>query len=137
MEPTLYDGDRIFVKKSAKYTPKRGDVVVFKSPIDPDVSYVNRIVAFEGEFVEIKDNTVYINGERLKCHPLQEIEYVSTGKFALEGKPFTVSWNSFFVLGDNSNESADSRFYGSVPEHCLIGKAYKIYWPFKHMGLIE
>ncbi len=137
MEPTLFDGDRVLVRKSTKYTPKRGDVIVFKSPSEPDVSYAKRIVAFEGESVEIKENNVYINGERLKYHPLQDNEYVSTGQFAVEGKPFTVSWNSFFVLGDNSNDSADSRFYGSVPERFLVGKAYKIYWPFKHMGLIE
>ncbi|MHC4397351.1 MAG: signal peptidase I [Planctomycetota bacterium] len=137
MEPTLFDRDRVFVRKSVKYTPKRGDIVVFKSPMEANIPYVSRVVAFEGESVEIKDNTVYINGERLKCSPLQEIEYVSTGQFAVEGKPFTVSWNSFFVLGDNSNDSLDSRFYGSVSETGLIGKAYKTYWPFKHMGLIE
>lgn len=137
MEPTFFGGDRMLVRKSAEYTPKRGDIVAFKSPMEANVPCVKRVVAFENESVEIKDNTIYINGEKLKRPPLQSIEYVSIGQFGVEGKPFTVPDNSFFVLGDNSSNSIDSRFYGSIPETNLIGKAYKIYWPPKRMGLIE
>lgn len=137
MEPTLISGDRILVRKSATYTPKRGDIVVFKSPMDPNVPWVKRVVAFEDESVEIRGGDVYINGEKIECTPVQEIEYISKGDLGIEGKPITVPKSSLFVLGDNSSNSFDSRFYGSIPDADLIGKAYKIYWPPKRMGHIE
>lgn len=137
MEPTLKSGDRMLVRKSGKYTPKRGDVIVFKSPMDPNVPWVKRVVAFGGESVEIRNGNIYIDGEKLK-HPLfHKIEYVSVGKLGVERESFVVPNNSIFVLGDNSRISMDSRFYGAIPETDLIGKAYKIYWPPKRMGPIK
>lgn len=137
MEPTLKSGDRMLVRKSGKYTPKRGDVIVFKSPMDPNVPWAKRVVAFGGESVEIRGKDIYINGEKLTCPPFQNIEYVSTGELGVAGEPFEVPNASVFVLGDNSSNSRDSRFYGAIPETDLIGKAYKIYWPLKRVGLIE
>jgi len=137
MEPTLIPGDRILVRKSGKYSPKRGDIVVFKSPRDPNIPYVMRVVGLGGESVEIRDKNIYINDKESECPSLQNIGYVSIGKQGVEGKPFIVPNNSLFVLGDNSNHSMDSRFYGSIPEADLIGKAYKIYWPPNRMGPIE
>lgn len=137
MEPTLKSGDRMLVRKSGKYTPKRGDVIVFKSPMDPNIPWVKRVVAFESESVEIKDEKLYIDGKKLECPALQKIAYVSIGELGVEGKPFTVPKNCLFVLGDNSSNSRDSRFYGAIPETDLIGKAYKIYWPPKRMGPIK
>jgi signal peptidase I len=137
MEPTLVEDDRFLVMKCGEYFPARGDVVVFKSPGDPNIAWAGRVVAFERESVELRDNNIYIDGKEPKCPPLQNTEYMSEGDFGIEGKPFMVPNDSLFVLGDNSSDSFDSKFYGSIPEDDLIGKAYKIYWPPARMGSIE
>lgn len=137
MEPILLPGDRILVRKSVMYPPIRGDIVVFKSPMNPNIPWVKRIVALEGESIEIKNKSIYINGNKFEFLPLQNIEYVSIGNFGVEGKPFVVPHNSIFVLGDNSSNSMDSRFYGSIPQADLVGKAYKIYWPPKRVRPLE
>jgi len=137
MAPTLRRNDRILVRKSTTYIPKRGDVVVFKSPADARVPLVKRVAAFGGESVEIKDGSVYINGEKTECPGLKNIEYVSAEKFGVEGEVFEVPADSFFVLGDNSINSRDSREFGAISESDLIGRAYKIYWPPGRMGPIE
>lgn len=136
MEPTLFGGDRILVRKPATYTLARGDIIGFKSPEDPAVPYVMRLIAFEGESVEIKDETVYINAKKIKSPIIQNIKYVSIGKFGLEGEPYIVPKGSVFVLGDNSNNSRDCRFYGAIPKSDIVGKAYKIYWPPTRIGLL-
>jgi len=137
MSPTLIEGDRFFVRKFGKYSPKRGDIVVFKSPNDPNTPYVMRAAGFGGEIIEIKDKSIYIDSEKVKSPPFQSIEYVSMGQFGVEGKAFVIPAKSFFVLGDYSSKSFDSRFYGAIPESGLIGKAYKIYWPPSRMGPIR
>jgi signal peptidase I len=137
MEPTLQRNDRILVRKYVKYKPKQGDVVVFKSPDDPDVPWVKRAVALGGESVEIKDGGIFIGGNKLGALIFQNIELTPRDKFGVEGEPFKVPAGCIFVLGDNSKNSNDSRFYGAIPESDLIGKAYKIYWPPKRMGPIE
>ena len=137
MAPTLRRNDRIFVRKSATYMPERGDIVVFKSPADAGVPLVKRVAGLGGESVEIRDGSVYINGEKTECPRLKNIEYVSAGKFGVEGEAFEVPADSLFVLGDNSINSEDSRYFGAVAESDLIGRAYKIYWPPGHMGPVE
>ncbi len=137
MHPTLKKGDRILVEVSEKYVPQRGDVIVFKYPKDRSRSFLKRAVAFGGESVEIKDGGIYINGDKLKGPPFQKLRYESLGEFGIEGKPFVVPDRSVFVLGDNSQNSRDSRYLGSVPEADVIGKAYKIYWPPSRMGPVE
>jgi len=136
MAPTLLANDRIFVRKSATYTPKRGDIIVFKSPEDPNIPHIMRLVVLEKETIEIRGKQLYINGERIKHRFLQNIEYSSEGKFGLEGEPYMVPKGSVFVLGDNSKNSRDSRFYGAVPKGNVVGKAYKIYWPPKRIRLL-
>jgi signal peptidase I len=137
MAPTIQRGDKILVRKSRRYKPRRGDIVVFKSPADAGVPLVKRVVALGGESVEIKDGSVYINGEKTECPRLKNIEYVSDGKFGINGEVFEVPVGSFFVLGDNSINSEDSRYFGAVAESDLIGRVYKIYWPPGRMGRIE
>jgi signal peptidase I len=137
MEPTLEGDDRILVRKAGKYIPKRGDIIVFRSPEDPAIPYVKRVVAFQGESVEIKNGHVYINGDILKVSPFRKIGYVSEGDLGTEGNPYIVASNSFFVLGDNSGNSLDSRHFGPIPQADLVGRAYKIYWPLHRIGPIE
>lgn len=137
MAPTIQGGDKILVRKSGRYKPKRGDIVVFKSPADAGVPLVKRVAGLRGESVELKDGSVYINGEKAECPRLKNIEYVSDGKFGVEGEVFEVPADSLFVLGDNSINSQDSRYFGAVAESDLIGRVYKIYWPPGRMGRIE
>lgn len=136
MSPTLVPGDRLLGKKFDKSSIKRGDVVIFRSPVEPDIPYVSRLIAIENETVEIKDKKVYINGLGVEVGFIDDIEYESAGKGS-EMNPYTVPEEHFFVLCDNSEISFDSRHYGAVPNTNLIGRAYKIYWPPKRIGIIE
>ncbi len=136
MSPTLVPSDRLLCKKYDKYDVKRGDVVIFRSPVEPDTPFVGRLIANEDETVEIKNKKVYIDGLQVKIGSIDNIEYKSEGKGS-EANPYTVPEEHFYVLGDNSEDSFDSRYYGAVPNTNLIGKAYKIYWPPKRIGVIE
>jgi signal peptidase I len=136
MSPTLAANDRLLVRKTVTCIPKRGDIIVFKSPEEQEIPYIMRLIAFEGESVEIKNKTVYLNAKKIQDPFIQKIKYSSIGNFGLEGKPYIVPKGSVFVLGDNSNNSRDSRFYGAIPKGDVIGKAYKIYWPLKRIGLL-
>jgi signal peptidase I len=137
MEPILHKGDHVLVRKSKNYVPKRGDLIVFKYPKDQRCSFLKRIVAFGGETVEIKEGSIYVNGSRLNNPPFSNNKYTSEGKFSVLGNSFLVPRNSFFFLGDKSERSQDSRFFGPVPETDVIGKVYKIYWPIDRMGPVE
>ncbi len=135
MKPTLVYHDRVLVRKSKKYVPKRGDVVAFKFPEDRKIPFIMRVAALPGETIEIRDKILFINGQKVKWPTIETPEYTQ-GKFGIE-EPYKVPENCFFVLGDNTANSNDSRFFGSIPLSDLIGKAYKIYWPIGRSGPIE
>jgi len=137
MKPTLVSGDRLLVRKINKFVPNRGDVVVFKSLDDPTVFYVKRVAALSGETIEIRDKIIYINGNKAQCLAFEQIEYHSIGNYGIESKPYKVPQDHFFLLGDNSSNSEDSRFFGAIPQSNLIGRAYKLYWPLSRRGPIK
>lgn len=125
MEPTLHHGERLLVNKLAYrfQDAKRGDIVVFRYPEDPSKDFIKRIIATEGDTVEIVDGKVYVNGEAL------EEPYVADhGRDHLP--PTQVPSGTIFVLGDNRRNSQDSRYFGPVSEELLEGKAVLIWWPF-------
>jgi len=139
MRPTLLEGDRIFVDKITYRfrPPKRGEIVVFKYPLEPKKDYVKRLVAFGGEEVEIKDGAVYINGERLDDLPEISGHYYynrNDWSYGKEGQKIEVPPDAYFVLGDNSAQSSDSRNWGFVPKSFMIGRAFVIWWPFHRVG---
>ena len=135
MKPTLVYEDRFLVRKSRKYIPKRGDVVVFKSPEDPDIPFFMRVAALAGETIQIKDGKLYIDGQKIQWRPIVVNDYPPNGNGIDE--PYKVPEDCFYVLGDNSGNSYDSRYLGAIPLSDLIGKAYKIYWPLSRRGPIE
>jgi signal peptidase I len=135
MKPTRLPGDRLLVRQSKKYIPQRGDVVAFKSPDGPDVIWVKRIAALSDEIVEITDGVLFINGQQAKYRTIESIGYFED-TFGVE-KPYKVPANHIFVIGDNTGNSNDSRFFGPVPRSNVIGRAYKIYWPLSRRGPIK
>jgi len=132
MQPTLYPGDRIIVNKLSYrlHPPERGDVIVFKFPLDPQRDFVKRVVALEQETIEVRQGYVYINGRRLE-EPYLPHELVP------DYGPIKVPRGHLFVMGDNRNNSEDSRFWGPLNQKYLIGKAFFVYWPPHHMELIK
>lgn len=133
MVPTLKVNNRILVNEIfMRYGEvQRGDVMVFHYPLDPDDIYVKRMIALPGEILEIKEDGIYINGEKIdEPYLVQDYKYEPMG-------PVLVPDDSYFAMGDNRDHSADSRIWGFVPEENFIGKAFLIYWPFSDMGQIE
>lgn len=132
MEPTLYPRDRIIVNKIVYkfHQPERGDVVVFKYPLDTQRDFIKRVIALEGETVEVRDSYVFINGKRLE-EPYLPHEIVA--KFG----PYQVPKGHIFVMGDNRNNSDDSRVWGPLNKEFLVGKALFIYWPPERLKIIR
>jgi len=112
-------------------TPKHGDIIVFRFPLDPKTDYIKRVVGLPGDTVEVRDKTVYINGQRATdphAHFTDGmIPDISRGPRDEFG-PVQVPKDSLFVMGDNRDNSYDSRFWGFVPEENVLGKAFIIYW---------
>jgi signal peptidase I len=152
MKPTLLERDRLMVNK-LRYgprvpfsknkrlpgltKPKRGDVIVFVYPADPSRDFIKRLVAFEGEEVEIKEGHLYINGSMVEEPDIKKVFYYNGTNYAKEGEPFTVPKGHVFVLGDNSASSSDGRVWGFVPYENIIGRAEFIYWPLNRMRFIQ
>ncbi|MBM3245903.1 MAG: signal peptidase I [Candidatus Omnitrophica bacterium] len=151
MRPTLLEGDIILVNKflyGAKIPftglrlpkvrqPVRGDVIVFIYPENPKKDFIKRLIAFPGEIVEIKDGTIYINNKPLLEPMFSSRYYYNRGQFGMEGLSITVPQGNYFVLGDNSASSQDSRYWGFVPEKNILGKAMVIYWPLRRIRTIQ
>lgn len=151
MRMTLVEGDRLFVNKLAygpmvpltQYRlpgfvkPRRGDVVVFKYPIQRQKDFIKRLIAFGGETVEIKDGRVYINDVLVADGAIAGIHYYNYGTYAQPGKKITVPQGQYFVMGDNSASSHDSRYWGFVPEELVVGKAEVLFWPLDRIRWIK
>jgi signal peptidase I len=124
MIPTFYKGDRLFASKFSYVlrSPYRGEVVIFRAPPKPDLVFIKRIIGLPGDTVEIRDGVTYVNGI-----PLQE-PFVAAAPLRDFG-PLTVPSGNYFAMGDNRNNSSDSRVWGSVPRKNLIAKPILLFWP--------
>ena len=131
MEPTLYRGEFVLINKIAVIGGvfRRGDVIVFKYPPDPDVQYIKRIIGLPGDQVLVSGGQVYINGNLL------------SEPYLMASPTYIGIWHipagSYFVLGDNRNRSNDSHVWGVVPRENIVGKAELIYWPPNEVGFIS
>lgn len=151
MRNTLLEGDIILVNKfiygaripftnfrlPVLQKPKRGDVIVFIYPEDAKKNFIKRLIGLPGETIEIKNGTIFVNGKALTEKDFNQRYYYNRGNFAQEGQKIVVPDGSFFVLGDNSASSQDSRYWGFVPYKNLQGKAIFIYWPPQRIRLIR
>ena len=132
MLPYLHDGERIFVNKLIYYddygwAPKiyRGDIIVFWFPDDPSKSYIKRVIGLPGDTVEVRDGHVNVNGRELDetyLDPHLNMSHASK-------PPIYVKPGYYFVMGDNRDNSSDSRIWGLVPKKYVYGKALFRYWP--------
>ncbi|MFH0762655.1 MAG: signal peptidase I [Candidatus Omnitrophota bacterium] len=140
MEPVLMKGDTIFINKAIyrKANPLRADVVVFKKPDKLSNLYLARVIGLPGETVEIRNGKVLINGAALyEPEAVSKIYYDNRGTKGQEGSLVNVPDGSYFVLGDNSVASKDSRFFGCISKKSIIGKAYKIFLPLDRSGAVK
>ena len=172
MEPTIFVGDHILTNKLIYRfaEPKRGDLILFKYPKDPQVMYFKRVIGLPGERIEVKGRTVFVDGE---CLVERYVQYLNPGsihdhygpvyvpkkgdgievlsssvmvngqslnaeilesyadKIAVNNGFIQVSKDQFIVMGDNRDNSMDSRYWGSVPRDYVLGKASVIYWSFE------
>ena len=136
MLPRLHDGERIFVNKLIYYgLPKleRGDIIVFWYPNDPSKSYIKRIIGLPGETVEVREGRILINNVELQ-EPYLDPQ-LNVGRMALA--PTLVRPHYYFVMGDNRDNSSDSRIWGQVPEKYIYGKALLRYWPLSDATIIR
>lgn len=138
MEPTFDSGDYIMTSKvTYKFRPpQRGDVIVFKSPKNPDIEYIKRIVGLPGDQVIIKNSQVFINNNLVPETYISEATNLWDGGYAQEGVPMTVPANYLFVMGDNRPRSSDSREFGPVPIDSIIGYVFYRYYPSNKAGWI-
>lgn len=133
MEPTLQIKDHILVNKFGYrfWGPQRGDIVVFRYPLNPKKDYVKRLIGLPGERVEIKNSRVYVNGREISE------EYLPAGLRYPDFGPVLVPENAYLMLGDNRDNSDDSRYWGPLPRENIIGKAMLVYWPLDRMRLLN
>jgi signal peptidase I len=130
MRPTLLNGERLVVNKFIYRfkEPQRGDVLVFRYPKDPSRDFIKRVIAVPGDTIEMKDGRIFLNGQ-LQNEPF--ILERTRGSFPLREIPP----GHLFVMGDNRNNSEDSRFsdVGFVPYDLVKGKAVVVFWPLDQM----
>lgn len=117
---------------------KRGDVVVFQSPTDPDKDFIKRVMAVPGDTIAVTEGFVYVNGQKV-----DESKYLSIdvrtypGAFMSDGQTLIVPEGKVIVMGDNRNNSSDSREWGLLDQSDVIGKSFYVYWPINNMRLIQ
>ena len=134
MMPRLHNNERLFVDKlSFNLKPlQRGDVVVFRYPLDPRQDFIKRIVGLPGDRVAVWNGIVYINGERLS-EPYVPAGFRDHSYFPESRVPP----GDYFVLGDHRNSSNDSRTWGWLPANDIFGRAVFAYWPMAEIGLVH
>ena len=151
MVPTLMPGDKIFVTKTlygpripivawrlpGTKKPVRGEVIVFVAPMEKNKCYIKRAMGMPGDEVEIKLGNIYINGEAVMDPKISKKFYYNVGEYGKEGASIVVPEDNYFVLGDNSSSSKDSRYWGYVPFKNVVGKALFIWWPPKRVRNIN
>jgi len=131
MRPTLEDGEFILVNRLAYKlgTPRRGEIIVFRSPVTPGEDLIKRIIGLPGDDIKIQNGHVYINGTLL------DEPYIAASP--IYSGTWQVVAGYLFVLGDNRNDSSDSHSWGLVPQKNVVGRSLLIYWPYTEWSLLN
>lgn len=156
MEPTLLIGDHLLVNRLSyvmkiPFTdkvifsfgdPMKGDVIVFRYPVDPDKDFIKRVIATEGDTIEIRNKVIYINGKKIDDkHGYYSDASIITDQLNPRDNfgPYKVPKNAYFVMGDNRDRSLDSRYWGVVRKDELVGKALILYfsWNGKPANMLD
>ena len=140
MENTLHNGDNLIVDKLSYrfHDPERFDIIVFPFQFQDNTYYIKRIIGLPGETVQIMDDgSIYINGEKLEeNYGMEVIKPETIGRAA---EPIELGDDEYFVMGDNSNNSSDSRtdMVGNIKRENIIGKAWLRIWPVSDFGVLQ
>ncbi|MBS1853859.1 MAG: signal peptidase I [Acidobacteria bacterium] len=136
MMPALTDQERIFINKFTYHFGlgdiQRGDMVVFWFPLDPQKSYIKRVIGIPGDVISIDAGQVYVNRQALS-EPYVPDEYRDRVSY----EEHVVPAGQYFVLGDHRSSSSDSRTWGFVKRDAIYGKAVFVYWPLDKLGRIR
>jgi len=139
MEPTFQSGEYIFTSKiTYKFRPmQKGDVVIFKSPKNPDIEYIKRVMGLPGDKVLVQNSEVYINGQQISENYISAKTNLWEGGFLKEGVTVTIPDGFIFVMGDNRPRSSDSREFGPININSIIGQVFYRYFPSNKIGPIN
>ncbi len=142
MEPSFYDHEYLIIDEiSYRFVePKRGDIIVFRYPRNPQEYFIKRVIGLPGEKVEIREGEIYVYNDEYKDGVILEENYLSEetktyGNFSSEIVELTEG--EYFVLGDNRNSSKDSRSFGPVKESFVTGRVFFRGWPFNKIEFFE
>ena len=132
MRPTLEEGDRVLINRLSYHfrDPERGDVVIFHSPMSEGEDLVKRVVAVAGDTVAVRDGKLWVNGIAQEEPYLLEQDFA--GVYPDDGPETLIREGEVFVMGDNRNNSGDSRFFGPIDADLIMGCAFAVYWPIGH-----
>lgn len=108
--------------------PERGDIIIFQYPNDPSVDYIKRVIGIPGDVIEVRQKQLYRNGQPVKEEYIRHSDPDGMEKIRDEYGPITVPEGKYFVMGDNRDNSLDSRFWGFVDRNAIRAKAWRIYW---------
>jgi signal peptidase I len=131
MEPTLVEGDRVLVNRLVYHfrSPERGDVIVFHPPDRPGSDpFIKRVVAVSGDTVAVHDGVLWVN------YVAQDEPYIKERPILDDFPEITIDPGYVWVMGDNRNNSGDSRVFGPVSEEAIMGEAFAVYWPLGHLS---
>jgi signal peptidase I len=138
MIPTIEIRDRVLANKLPFWfgaQPKQGDIVVIEDPTEEFPQLIKRVIATEGQTIDLRDGKVYLDGQQLDEEYAHGLPTVILG--AAVDFPFTVPAGDIFVMGDNRTNSADSRVFGSVSTDTVRGRGFWTYWPFSRFGPLK
>ena len=141
MEPSFYDNEYLIIDEISYRVeePKRGDVIVFRYPRNPQEYFIKRIVGLPKENIQVKEGNVYIyNGYNPNGFMIEE-DYLKDGisTYSSHSEMIELSEDEYYVLGDNRTSSQDSRSFGSVNKSFIIGRVLFRGWPIDRIGLIK
>ncbi len=146
MEPSLHNADRLYVNRLF-YKPEKGDVVIFVPHSHPDHPYVKRVIATEGDtlYIDFETGDVYVNDELVEEPYIKEktrrtghyiLSLMAKGQYSKE-HPITIKEGHIFAMGDNRNNSQDSRELGQIPVEEIMGGAVFRFWPLDNIGTVH
>jgi len=131
--PIVTDFERVLLPEA---DVQRGDILVFKYPQQPERDFIKRVIGLPGENFEVRRKQVYIDGVTLdEPYLANQLPALESGAVVLDRRdnfgPITIPQNHYFMMGDNRDNSEDSRFWGPLPESYIKGKAMMIYWSYE------